>query len=609
MYLNKLLIKNFGKFNNKEIVLKPGINVVYGKKESGKTTIKDFIVAMLYGFSNCSLNEKKKNKFELYKPGDGGVYSGKAYIKDEDKTFFVERSFAKKNSRTNALELNTGRDVKLENDNLDGKLFNCCRYDFVNGMCIDDCDDNYEGYLKKDFDNMIVTGTSSIDLNRSIAYLRKKRKEYDTDAIADNIEIIDSELEDFEDVDKRLKDIRKKIRDVEEELAIETARRKREARRLIQTKNTSEEDSEEDIEESKEESNEESNIESNIEINKEDNNEDKAQNDVKESSEEKTEDNTKKTEKKKHVQEENKTIFLDADLIKDYKPEKKLTDRMWFIILTGLFVIGVIAAVVYILPFDNAVRQIFIICTILFVIVTIVEGLYAKGVFDEEIKTPSEEEFKRIIYELERKTETYEEVEIDMSFAKKYIDRREELIEEERAVIKDMSRRDELREERKGQETKLEASKKEIHAINLAINTINDLSRDISKSYSFMINNNISDIIAKLSDGRFNDLYINESNKIMVMGQNGYVDLDSLDSILLKQIYLSVRFAIARSMIENNMPVIIDNILDGLDDRLLDNALGIIDKMKNEQIIILSSDYRVINKYKNINSELNLIEL
>ena len=34
MYLNKLLLKNFGKFNNKELVLKPGINVINGKKDS-----------------------------------------------------------------------------------------------------------------------------------------------------------------------------------------------------------------------------------------------------------------------------------------------------------------------------------------------------------------------------------------------------------------------------------------------------------------------------------------------------------------------------------------------------------------------------------------------
>ncbi|MBQ9277341.1 MAG: AAA family ATPase [Lachnospiraceae bacterium] len=599
MYLNKLLLKSFGKFNNKEIVLKPGINVISGKKDSGKSTIKDFIVSMLFGFSNCALNEKN-NKFESYKPHDGRVYSGKANLKDDDKTYFVERSFAKKNSRTNVLELNSGRDVQIENDSLDGRLFKCCRDDFVNGLCIDNKDDDYEGYIKHDFSNMIVSGAASVELNKSIFYLKKKRKEFDTSAITDNIDIIDSELEDFEDVDARLKSVRKKMRDIEENLAIETARRKREARRLIQSRPAKEDD------EKEEESSDKKTITESVDeskVNSEQTSDDnaKADDNIKEKSLSASED------KSEEVSEDN--IFLNADLLKDYKPEVKLTDRIWFIILTGIFVVGIIAAIVYILPFDNAVRQIFIICTILFVIVTIVEGLYAKGVFDEDVRTPSEEEFKRIIYELERKTETYEEVEIDMSFAKEFLDKREELADEERMILKDMARRDELKEEKKSQEAKLDKAKKEIHAINLAINTINDLSKDISKSYSYMINNNVSDIISKLTNNKFNDLYINENNKPMVMSQSGYVDFDSLDDNDMRQIYLSIRFAIAKSMLDKNMPVILDGIFDGLENNLLANAIDIVRKFSTSQIIILSSDYRVENRLKELNTEYNLIAL
>lgn len=581
MYLSKLLIKNYGKFNNEEIKLEPGINIIKGGKDTGKTTIKDFIVSMLYGFTNCALNEKRSNKFEQYKPKNGGVYSGKAYINDDDKTYFVERSFARKNSRTSVLELKSGRDIKLTNDNLDGKIFDCCRDDFVNGLCIADKKEDYEEYIKNDLEKMIVTGTSSINLDKSIFYLKKKRKEYNTSEIKDNIEIIDSELEDYEDVDKKLKEVRKKIRDVEEELAIETARRKREARRLIQTKTVSDED--EETETTSETGND-------IELS------DKGS-DLKDKT-------TKKSEEK-----EDSSIFLDSDLFKDYKPDVKLTDRIWFIILTGLFVIGVISTIVYILPFDNAVRQIFIICTILFVVVTIVEGLYTKGIFEEDVKTPSEEEFKRIIYELERKTETYEEVDIDMEFAQTYIDRREELIDEERQILKDMSRRDELIEERKAQENKLDSSNKEIHAINLAINTINELSKDISKSYSFMINNNISDIISKMSENKLNDLYVNESNKLLVMGANGYIDISSLSGKEITEVYLSVRFAIAKSMSECNMPVILDGVLDGLDDALLSKSIDIVRSIKTDQMIIMSSDVRVEDILRSKNENCNLIQI
>lgn len=43
MIINELILKNFGKFQNKKIELKEGINVIYGGNESGKTTIHSFL--------------------------------------------------------------------------------------------------------------------------------------------------------------------------------------------------------------------------------------------------------------------------------------------------------------------------------------------------------------------------------------------------------------------------------------------------------------------------------------------------------------------------------------------------------------------------------------
>ena len=36
MYINKLFLKEFGKFNNKEIKLDKGLNVLYGEPGAGK---------------------------------------------------------------------------------------------------------------------------------------------------------------------------------------------------------------------------------------------------------------------------------------------------------------------------------------------------------------------------------------------------------------------------------------------------------------------------------------------------------------------------------------------------------------------------------------------
>ena len=49
MKITELILKNFGKFTNKQILLTDGINIIYGENESGKTTLHTFLNGMLFG--------------------------------------------------------------------------------------------------------------------------------------------------------------------------------------------------------------------------------------------------------------------------------------------------------------------------------------------------------------------------------------------------------------------------------------------------------------------------------------------------------------------------------------------------------------------------------
>ena len=49
MKITELILKNFGKFTNKQILLADGINIIYGENESGKTTLHTFLKGMLFG--------------------------------------------------------------------------------------------------------------------------------------------------------------------------------------------------------------------------------------------------------------------------------------------------------------------------------------------------------------------------------------------------------------------------------------------------------------------------------------------------------------------------------------------------------------------------------
>ena len=63
VYIKELNIISFGKFENKNIKFDKGFNLVFGKNESGKSTLASFVEGLLYGFdegkSKSNLSYKK----------------------------------------------------------------------------------------------------------------------------------------------------------------------------------------------------------------------------------------------------------------------------------------------------------------------------------------------------------------------------------------------------------------------------------------------------------------------------------------------------------------------------------------------------------------------
>ena len=97
MKINKIKINSYGKLKNKEINLKNNLNIIYGKNESGKSTLLKFILNIFYG---ASRNKKGRDisDFEKYKPWDSEEYSGKlTYELDNKNKYEIYREFNKKN--------------------------------------------------------------------------------------------------------------------------------------------------------------------------------------------------------------------------------------------------------------------------------------------------------------------------------------------------------------------------------------------------------------------------------------------------------------------------------------------------------------------------------
>lgn len=98
MIIEKIHVWTHGKLNDLELDLSPSLNVIYGENEAGKSTLQNFILAMLYGPLRHELRQKRyENEVFLKKPWNGGRWGGTIRFRlDSGKIYEVVRDFDKK---------------------------------------------------------------------------------------------------------------------------------------------------------------------------------------------------------------------------------------------------------------------------------------------------------------------------------------------------------------------------------------------------------------------------------------------------------------------------------------------------------------------------------
>lgn len=566
MYLTKLLMRDFGKFHNEEISLQPGLNVIEGGRNSGKTTIREFITGILYGIRKKNDSSGKASSYETYKPEGRGRYSGTGYAKQEGKTYLIDRSFLAGAKKTSVLDVQTGREVMLKNaDTLAGSILETDLSSYQDTFVIEEGSaENLTEYLG----NRIQTGNGNLSRARALAYLKKERKKNDPQPLIRRLDDLTEKLEAYDDVDDALQANKKALRQLTDEFAMEAAKRKRESRQLVENEDgtiTYKTDEELDEKLSR----------------------------------------LAEADKSREASEE------DED--EEQEPKKKWYDNVFAIFLTGLLVVGVIAGVVYLLPFESAVRKLFILFTGIFVVITIIDGYRAKGAFsDEEAVTPSEEDFNRVLEELEEeqeKQEKKENAEFDMAFAKEYSDRKDQLKLEESALIDRRRERDLLRKEQSQVFKKKSELEEELRAINLAISTIDSLSGQYQEKAAGTFVPFLSEYITPLSDGRFGELLFDEKEGLTVEGAGGSFAVELLPEELAARIYLAVRLSIAKRSTSEKLPLIIDDAVHFSSEAEAGAFLDVLEDMEQEQIVLMTSDPMIHRALDAKNMAYNYVKL
>ena len=106
MYISKIEIDHFGKWEHETFTFHPNLQVVQGLNESGKTTLRRFIEQMLFDF------KQKKNGVYPYQPLHTNTRGGRMWIEDEGLgALIIERSAVESQKKLVLKSAETGQEL------------------------------------------------------------------------------------------------------------------------------------------------------------------------------------------------------------------------------------------------------------------------------------------------------------------------------------------------------------------------------------------------------------------------------------------------------------------------------------------------------------------
>lgn len=180
MIIKEVNIGKFGKLENQKYQFAPRINVIYGANESGKSTLMQFLKAMLFGLEKTRVR-KTLDTYNRYEPWDTPAYFyGSMIFETGQQQFLLERNFYYKEKRARLVNIRDGEELSVEYGDLDMLLGNVSAAAYENTCCIGQeqlLPGRELGVLLEDErSNLTQTGSGDFQLSKALQELEQKRK-------------------------------------------------------------------------------------------------------------------------------------------------------------------------------------------------------------------------------------------------------------------------------------------------------------------------------------------------------------------------------------------------------------------------------------------------
>jgi len=649
--IKEIKINNYGILKNKKINFENKLNIIYGKNESGKSTLLNYIKNIFYGISK-NKNGKNISEYEKYLPWTEEEFSGKIkYELDNGENFEVFRDFKKKNPKifnSNFEDISGQFNIDKKDGNkffydqtkVDEGMFSSTVLSMQQEVKLSKSDQNV---LVQKVANLAASGEDTVSYKRALDRLNRgqleevgteRSQEKPINKIRKKLEYTLIDIETIENKKDSLENLQGQIEEIKQE--IEKKELKNYAiLELHKIKSVNE------IEKEKIKVKEEINNEKKEKINK--------LNLEKNELDRKKEINDLNNKKNKKIKQKNNKkinlifiifliIIILFNLINFIFIKNKILNYLLLILIPILLIIFFITKKInnkkYNLNNKNNINN-------------LDEEIENKiinlntqiNILNEEIleqnKIISEENNKlNLNYNLllENLIKKYNNNEIinlinnlkenSLENINYYIHKNQEEINNKKIeknkididienINNNLENLINLEEEKIKLQEELKQLENKNNSFNIAKEVLQIAYEKMKNNVTPKFTKNLSQTINKISNGKYNKVTINDEEGLMVELENGeYITADRLSIGTIDQLYLSLRLSMAEEISEEKMPVILDEAFAYFDDYRLENALKfLVEELEENQIILFTCTKREEEILNRLNIKYNLIEL
>lgn len=623
MKFNHLKINGFGKLVQKEIELSPGINVIYGENESGKSSLLKCLTAMLYGLAKTK-NGKSIPDLERYKPWKTEEFSANlTYTLDNGENFEVFREFKKKNPNVYNNEKEDISKTFKENKTKGIAFFEeqtgIEEETYLNTAIIEQegvklAQSSQNSIIQK-ISNKVSSGDDNVSYKKTLTQINKLQGEkVGTDRTQNRpINIVNSEIKKLENKKRELEEIKEIILNNNKDL--ETL--------IVKLEN----------------------LENGINL----------INALKELNDKYKLDYAEIDFNKKIENENNEKIKSLKEKLNALKNENEPESKKPI----SLYILGAILVLISIILLVAISNKIFGVVALIIGILDFVFIRVKKQKETQKIKEQENKNQDEILNEINILSKSNEEKnnEINAKLDKinEEVDYQKEKIYYDFKDIVDINYMEkvfdynfkELVQNADIAEKNIDKIKHDIHEIefnrnsynkqldelpniveklenlyekqkelmqlnnsyNIAKECLEKAYEEVKKNISPKFTANLCNIISKISDNKYNNVNVSDEEGLIVQIDNGnYVPAERLSVGTIDQMYLSLRLSSLQEISAEKMPIILDEAFAYFDNQRLSNILNYLAKeYKNNQILIFTCSKREEEALKNLNIDFKLL--